>query len=124
MKNKIIHYNPRLKEYARKLRKAGVLSEVILWKEIKGKKLSVEFHRQVPIDEYIVDFYCHEIMLAIEVDGSIHEEEEVKLNDEKRQMRLETLGVKFIRFQNLDVKNNLEFVLDDLKKKVDELKRV
>ena len=124
MKNKLIHYNPRLKEYARKLRKARNLSEVILWKEIKRKKLGVEFHRQVPIDDYIVDFYCHELMLAIEIDGSIHELEDVRLSDIKRQDELEKLGVNFIRFENFDVKNNLEFVLRDLKKKIEESKGI
>ena len=98
MKNKIIPYNPRLKAYARKLRKAGVLSEVILWKEIRRKSFGFEFHRQVPIDEYIVDFYCHELMLVIEVDGSIHDLEAVKQNDIRRQNKLESLGVNFIRF--------------------------
>ena len=121
MKNKLIPYDPRLKVYARKLRKAGVLSEVILWKEIKNKKLGVEFHRQVPLHDYIVDFYCHELFLAIEVDGSIHELEDVKLNDIKRQTELEKLGVIFIRFQDFDVRNNLEFVLRDLQAKVEEL---
>lgn len=119
MKNKILPYNPRLKDYARKLRKAGVLSEVILWKEIKRKSLGVEFHRQVPIDNYIVDFYCHELMLAIEIDGSIHELDDVKANDVVRQEKLENLGVKFIRFSDIDVKNNLDFVINDLKKRID-----
>lgn len=121
MKNKLIPYNPRLKEYARKLRKRGVLSEVILWKAIKRKSLGVEFHRQVPIDNYVVDFYCHELMLVIEVDGSIHDLEDVKLNDIARQKRLESFGVKFIRFGDFDVKNNLEFVIKDLQAKVVEL---
>lgn len=121
MRNKIIPYNPKLKEYARQLRKARVLSEVILWKEIKNRALNVEFHRQVPIDEYIVDFYCHELMLAIEIDGSIHEVEVVKINDARRQKKLESFGVKFIRFTDFEVKNNLEFVLRDLERKVMEL---
>ena len=124
MKNRIIPYHPRLKEYARKLRKSYVLSEVILWKEIKKKSLGVEFHRQVPIDNYIVDFYCHELMLVIEVDGSIHQLENVNLNDAERQKRLESFGVKFIRFEDFDVKNNLEFVLKDLRAKVEELKNI
>ncbi len=124
MKNKLILYNPLLKEYARKLRKAGNLSEVLLWKEIKRKRLGVEFHRQLPMVDYIVDFYCHEIMLAIEVDGNIHELDEVKLKYIKRQNELEKLGVVFIRFENFDVKNNLEFVIKNLKNKIEELKGV
>ena len=74
MKNKIIPYNPKLKELARELRKNSTLSEVLLWIKIKGKAMGVEFHRQVPIDNFIVDFYCHELMLTIEIDGSSHDE--------------------------------------------------
>ncbi|MGV2481542.1 UNVERIFIED_CONTAM: DUF559 domain-containing protein, partial [Salmonella enterica subsp. enterica serovar Weltevreden] len=77
MKNKILPYNPALKELAQRLRKQGILSEVLLWKKIKNKSLGVEFHRQVPLDNYIVDFYCHELMLAIEIDGNSHDHSEV-----------------------------------------------
>lgn len=121
MRNKILPYNPKLKAYARKLRKSAVLSEVILWKAIKKRSFGIEFHRQVPIDNYIVDFYCHELMLAIEIDGSIHELEEVKANDIVRQKRLEQLGINFIRFEDFDVKNNIEFVLKDQAVKIKEL---
>ena len=72
-RNNIIPYNPKLKEYARQLRNNSTLSEVLLWQKIKGKALGVEFHRQVPINEFIVYFYCHEIQLAIEIDGSSHD---------------------------------------------------
>jgi len=61
MKNKIIPYNPKLKELARELRKNSTLSEVLLWLKIKAKVMGVEFHRQVPIGNFIVDFYCHEL---------------------------------------------------------------
>ena len=70
--NKIIHYNPSLKEKARILRKNSTLSEIILWKKIKNKSLGYEFHRQVPLDNFIVDFYCHGLNLAIEIDGNTH----------------------------------------------------
>ena len=52
-----IKYNPKLKEYARNLRNKSTLPEVLLWREIKGKKLGYDFHRQKPIDEFIVDFF-------------------------------------------------------------------
>lgn len=81
VKNKILPYNPNLKPLARKLRKDMTLSEVLLWQEIRKKSLGVEFHRQVPIDNYIVDFYCHELMLAVEVDGSSHNFEEIYEKD-------------------------------------------
>ena len=105
MKNKIIPYNPKLKEYARLLRKNSTLSEVLLWQQIKNKALGVQFHRQVPLLEYIVDFYCHELMLAIEIDGDSHL---YKYNyDKKRQGELENLGITFLRFSDFEVKQNM-----------------
>ncbi len=67
-RNTIISYNPKLKQFARDLRNNSTLSEILLWRQIKGQKLGYEFHRQVPIDEFIVDFYCHELKLVIGVD--------------------------------------------------------
>jgi very-short-patch-repair endonuclease len=122
MKNKIISYNPKLKELARKLRQQGILSEVLLWKQIKNKSLGVEFHRQVPLDEYIVDFFCHEIMLVIEIDGNSHLFEEVAVNDIKRQNKLEKLGIHFIRFNDKDVMYQMEMVLIALENKIEQLK--
>jgi very-short-patch-repair endonuclease len=112
MKNKIIPYNPKLKELARELRKNSTLSEVLLWLKIKGKVMGVEFHRQVPIDNFIVDFYYHELMLAIEIDGSSHDEKQDY--DQNRQLILENLGVKFIRFSDIDVKQKMGWVLEEL----------
>ena len=121
MPNKIIPYNPALKELARKLRKESTLSEVLLWQKIKGKALGVEFHRQVPIDSYIVDFYCHELMIAIEIDGNSHEIESVYKNDVVRQERLESLGVRFIRISDHDVKKDIVNVLRALEGFIEEL---
>ena len=105
MRNKIIPYNPKLKEYAKQLRNNSTLSEVLLWQKIKNKALGVQFHRQVPIKEYIVDFYCHELMLAIEIDGDSHL---YKYDyDQKRQGELELLGITFLRFSDFDVKQNM-----------------
>jgi very-short-patch-repair endonuclease len=122
LKNKILPYNPILKDYAKMLRKQGVLSEVLLWKKIQKKTLGVEFHRQVPIDNYIVDFYCHELMLAIEVDGDSHLNTDIQINDIIRQETLEKLGVNFIRFNDLDVKKNMNDVIRCIQAKVEELK--
>ena len=109
---KIIPYNPKLKELAKKLRKNMTLSEILLWDQLKQKKmLGFDFDRQKPVDEYIVDFYCKDLMLAIEIDGGSHDFEEVYENDVIRQKRLESLGVRFLRFHDLDVKKNLNGVL-------------
>ncbi len=118
--NKIIPYNPELKEKARFLRKNSTLSEVLLWQSIKNKSLGGQFHRQVPMLSYIVDFYCHEIGLAIEIDGNSHEDK--FLYDAKRQGDLEKYGVNFIRFTNEEVKQNILDVLQALEQKIEELK--
>ena len=119
MKNKKLLYNPLLRSYARELRNNSTLSEVLLWKKIKAKALGVEFHRQVPIDEFIVDFFCHELMLAIEIDGRSHDYKYEK--DVLRQNRLEKLGIHFIRFEDMDVKKDMFNVLRALELKVEEL---
>lgn len=109
MKNKIIPYPPHLRAYAQYLRNNSTLSEILLWKNIKCKGFEVQFHRQVPMDNFIVDFYCHEIMLAIEIDGSSHD---FKYDyDSRRQAILENYGVHFLRFSDSDVKNNMFSVL-------------
>jgi very-short-patch-repair endonuclease len=119
---KIIPYNPKLVELAKKLRNNMTYGEIALWRETNKNKLGVRFSRQVPIDQYIVDFYCKDLKLAIEVDGSINLEESQIKRDKIRQKRLESLGVKVIRFEDFDVKNNLSFVLEELKSIVEELK--
>ena len=120
MNSKIIPYNPKLREFARQLRNNSTLSEVLLWKQIKGKALGVEFKRQVPMLEYIVDFYCQEIGLAIEVDGNIHDFR--YLEDAQRQQEIEKYGVIFIRFSNEEIKNNMFSVILSLERKIEELK--
>ncbi|MBR0569562.1 DUF559 domain-containing protein [Microvirga sp. STS03] len=74
MKRQIISYKPYLKELAKQLRQNSTLSEVLLWNELKNKQiLGYDFDRQKPIDSFIVDFYCKELSLAIEVDGDSHD---------------------------------------------------
>jgi very-short-patch-repair endonuclease len=111
MKRKtIIPYDSKLKDLARQLRKNSTLSEVLLWNHLKGKQmLGYDFDRQKPIDKYIVDFFCNELMLAIEIDGDTHNYKIDK--DEFRQKKLEGLGVKFLRFTDEDVKKDIEGVV-------------
>jgi len=120
-RNAIIPYDPRLRRRARELRNNSTLGEVLLWKQIKSRKLGVEFHRQVPINHFIVDFYCHEIQLAIEVDGSIHNSLQQKAKDVERQYRLEQLGVRFLRIRDTNVKKNMASVIGFLSHRIEEL---
>ena len=107
----ILPYNPKLKERAKELRKAGNLAEVILWKQIKTKQLlNLDFDRQKIIGNYIVDFYSADVNVVIEIDGSSHDNkyEYDKIRDEY----LKGLGLKVIHLFDKDVKNNLNAVMD------------
>ena len=108
---KNLPYQPHLNALARELRKHGTLGEVLLWQALKKKALGVEFHRQVPVIDYILDFFCPERMLAVEVDGSSHRLLEVGARDVERQERLETLGIKVIRFTETAVRQDVARVV-------------
>jgi very-short-patch-repair endonuclease len=115
-RNIIIPYNPQLKERVREMRKNPTLAERILWRELRKKQLGYEFHRQIAVEHFVVDFYCHELFLAIEVDGASHESDDAIAKDLDRQARLENKGVSFLRFKDEDVINRLDAVVLEIKK--------
>jgi len=111
-----IYYNPKLKELARQLRNTSTKSEITLWTYLKGKQMmGHDFHRQKPVDYYIVDFFCCELMLAIELDGYTHGFEKVYQKDKLKEQRLKELGIKVLRFTDEDVLINIEGVLKMVK---------
>jgi len=111
-KRKIISYNPRLKELARQLRNNSTKSEIILWLKLKGKQMyGYDFHRQKPIDNFIIDFFCHELMLAVEVDGYSHEILEVYNKDVKKDKKLNEIGITVLRFSDYQVLKEMDNVL-------------
>lgn len=110
-------------ENAKRLRKNVTDTEMILWGRLKERFPSYKFRRQHPISIYIADFYCHSLKLIIEIDGSIHNNSEVKLNDVERQQRLETMGISVIRFTNDEIRLNLEGVLKSIQTQITNLKK-
>jgi len=121
MKKPIVHYNPRLKKLARQLRRNSTLGEVLLWNELKRKQMmGYDFHRQKPIGEYIVDFYCPRLRLVIEIDGDSHFMREKK--DAERQQKLEGVGLRFLRLDDLDVKFQMEKVLVTIRQWIEQHK--
>ena len=104
--------DPLIFDNARELRNKLTPAEQIFWLRLKERFPEYKFRRQHPISIYIADFYCHKIKLIIEIDGSIHDSEEVKLNDKKRQQDLEELNLTVIRFTNSQVKNEIESVIE------------
>ncbi len=118
-RRKIIPYNPKLKGYTRKLRKDSTFTEILLWNNLKRKQVrGYDFDRQKPIDNYIVDFYCKELQLAIEVDGESHYGNEER--DRKKDMRLNELGVSVLRFDDMEVRHQLEKVIRQIEEWIDE----
>jgi len=93
---------------ASELRRQQTFAEDILWQYLKTKPRSFKFRRQHVYGIYILDFYCHKLSLVIEVDGSIHNKEDVKKNDEVRQKHLEENNLTVLRFTNDDIRLNRE----------------
>ena len=111
-KRKIIWYNPKLKEYARELRNNSTKSEIILWGKLKGKQFhGYDFHRQKPIDNYILDFFCAELLVGIEVDGYSHQLIKVQQKDVRKEKRMNNLGITILRFSDGEVLKDMENVL-------------
>ncbi len=98
---------------AQALRRALTQTERKLWYALNKRQLcGLRFRRQHPFPPYILDFYCHAQLLAIEVDGSHHSEPEQQAHDQRRTAFLTEHGVRVLRFTNHDVETNLEGVLE------------
>lgn len=106
------NYGKDLRAFARENRKSMSKAEACIWKHLLSRRqlLGYRFLRQRPIDRYIADFMCKELMLVIEVDGITHQFEEVVRNDDIRQKRLEEMGFTVLRFQDEEVLNDLNNV--------------
>lgn len=104
-------HNPQLKERARELRKSGNLSEIVLWNQIKKKQFKgLDFDRQKIIGNYIVDFFCTNCNVVIEIDGSSHD---TKVEyDATRDAYLESLGLHIIHISDTEVLHNLSGVME------------
>jgi very-short-patch-repair endonuclease len=108
-------YNANLKALARQLRKNATDSENILWSRVRHKQLlGVQFYRQKPIGEYIVDFYAPKAKLVVEVDGSQHLDPIEAEKDRRRDQFLGSLGLKVVRFSSREVLEKTEAVLEDI----------
>ena len=107
-----IKYNPKLKELARQLRNNSTKSEIKLWQKLKrGQMYGYDFHRQKPIDNYIVDFFCNKLQLAIELDGYSHEILEVWEKDKVKTKKLNDLDIRVLRFSDYQVMNDMDNIL-------------
>jgi very-short-patch-repair endonuclease len=111
----MLRYNAKLKEPARILRTHLTDSEQMLWSRLRRKQLlGVQFYRQKPLGQYIVDFYAPSIRLVVEVDGSQHFAVEQAAYDSQRTAYLESQGLRVLRFTNLEVLQETEAVVETI----------
>jgi very-short-patch-repair endonuclease len=114
MKNKI-HNRRYLNTYRKKLRNNSTSAEATLWKSLQKKQLrGRKFRRQHSINNFIADFYCASEKLIIELDGAVHFNFAQRNYDHERTLQLEKLGFMVIRFENKEVFQNLEIVLETI----------
>jgi very-short-patch-repair endonuclease len=93
---------------ARRLRRDMSLPEIVLWRAMRGKQLSMRFRKQHPVGPYVLDLYCPEAQLAVEVDGFVHDLPEQAAHDERRDAWLAKQGIRVLRFAAADVLNDRE----------------
>lgn len=110
----------KLYQFGRELRQESTEAEKLLWAELRNRKLKgLKFRRQHPLDKFIVDFYCNEKKLVVELDGSIHDERVNKDYDDARTAMLAGLNVIVLRFKNEEVINNIKDVLNKIREVAD-----
>ena len=110
-----------LKSLRQNLRNNMPPAEKILWSKLKGKQLEkYKFRRQHSIDQFILDFYCPQAELAIEIDGDSHYDTGKSEYDVERSRKIESYGIKIIRFTNKDVYDSLDGVVDQILKELKE----
>ncbi|NMB48023.1 endonuclease domain-containing protein [Candidatus Kuenenbacteria bacterium] len=107
--------NPEYKGYRRVLRHTLTKEEVILWSYLKNKQLGYKFRRQFGLGQYIVDFYCPEKRLVLELDGGQHNENKNELYDRKRTEYFYGLNIKVLRIWNNDINENISGTIEEIK---------
>ncbi len=114
--NKKIFNKKELMPKRKELRNNSTYAEVFFWQQVKDKQLDGrKFRRQTSVGPFIVDFYCPEEKLVVELDGEVHFDEEAIKYDKKRTEYLESVGLKVIRFENNEVLKNTEYVLNKIR---------
>jgi very-short-patch-repair endonuclease len=102
------HYNKSSQaEKRRKLRQNQTNTEVLVWRYLRNRQLlDYKFKRQYSVDHFVIDFYCPELKLAVEIDGASHNDSEQQKKDISRQKYLETFNIKFVRIKDDELTGN------------------
>ncbi len=104
------------KERRQKLRNDAPATEKIFWGFLKGEKLGRKFRRQFGVGTFVLDFYCPEAKLAIELDGASHDSEEARMYDHDRDRYLQQFGIRILRFKNNEIYDNIDGVIETIKR--------
>ncbi len=112
----LLNNKPELKDIRKKLRKSLTPAEARLWNCLKSKNLGRKFRRQHSVGDYILDFYCPEIKLAVELDGASHNSSDKFKKDREKDEFLHSVGIKVLRLKSQYVIINLEGVIQEIKK--------
>ena len=116
--NLTVNSAPDMRARARRLRRDATDAERALWRRLRGKQLEgLKFRRQHAVGRFVLDFYCHECRLAVELDGGQHGEAAHRRRDDTRTAFLERKGVAVLRYSNLEVLQETEAVLEDLRRR-------
>jgi very-short-patch-repair endonuclease len=105
---------PSILERARAMRHPQTPAEATLWRALRNRHPGYKFRRQHPIDRFIIDFYCAEAKLCIELDGASHAEPEQQAYDIARTQYLAALGYQVVRFTNHAVRYNLQAAVAEI----------
>ena len=123
MSQNAINNKPELKFLRRELRKNMTPAEVALWQQLKAGRLNgTHWRRQYSVNRYILDFYCPIYKLCIELDGQEHYTMQGDTRDFDRTIFLNSIGIEVIRFENKEIWENIEQVLETIKLKLEEIK--
>lgn len=114
--------HPIILQHAREMRHPQTPAEATVWQYLRNRNLGFKFRRQHPIVRFIIDFYCAELKLCIEIDGDTHLEQAQQEYDAARTEYLEFLGCKVIRFTNEDVRYNIQAIVQAIRETCNELK--
>lgn len=118
------HYNKiQLKSTRRKLRQNQTYAEKVMWSQLRNRQLlGTKFRRQYSVDNFVIDFYAPEIKLAIELDGSIHNEPKQMEYDRTRQTHIEQINIRFIRITNEELLCNPNKAFERIESVIKEIK--
>jgi len=113
------HYNKKSEQEKRRLlRNNMTYCERIIWLHLRNRQLGYRFLRQYSVDHFVIDFYCPELKIAVEIDGDVHDVPKQKDYDKARQKYLEAFSIKFIRIRNEEFLSNPNKTFDKIEKKI------